>query len=90
MGIIEATFEDRKMEIISCKIGQQSKLYPPADFPEDQQYLPGFLWRGKERFKRWQDIMNDSPTPPEQEPEKNQEPKVILKKEEQDDANSKQ
>lgn len=89
-GIIEATFEDRKMEIISCKIGQQSKLYPPADFPEDQQYLPGFLWRGKERFKRWQDIMNDSPTPPEQEPEKNQEPKVILKKEEQDDANSKQ
>uniref|UniRef100_UPI0039A4153C OstA-like protein n=1 Tax=Ornithobacterium rhinotracheale TaxID=28251 RepID=UPI0039A4153C len=81
-GIIEATFEEQKMEIISCKIGQQSKLYPPTDFPEDQQYLPGFLWRGKERFKRWQDIMNDSPTPPEQEPEKNQEPKVILKKEE--------
>lgn len=75
-GIIEATFEEGKMEIISCKIGQQSKLYPPKDFPEDQQYLPGFLWRSKERFKRWQDIIDTS-----LEHEKSKDSKEISEKE---------
>lgn len=68
-GIIEATFYQKQIDILSCKIDQKSHLYPPFDFPEDQRYLPDFKWRGEERFKRWQDIMATEPVKKENEKE---------------------
>lgn len=62
-GIIEASFYEREIDIISCRIGQQSHLYPPFEFPEEEQYLPDFEWRGDEKFNRWQDIMVPEKTP---------------------------
>ena len=56
-GIIEANFDKGQIDIISCRISQKSKMYPPFEFPEEQRFLPDFRWRGKEKFKRWQDIM---------------------------------
>lgn len=57
-GIIEADFEDREMQVISCRIKAKSKLYPPSKIPEDQRKLPNFVWRNDERPMVWKDIFN--------------------------------
>lgn len=57
-GIIEADFEEREINVISCKIKATSKLYPPTKVPDDERKLPGFIWRDTERPKVWRDIFN--------------------------------
>ncbi|MCB9203175.1 MAG: organic solvent tolerance protein OstA [Flavobacteriales bacterium] len=56
-GIIIAEFKDRDLDILSCKINGESKLYPEEKILENDRFLPGFVWREKERLKRWQDIL---------------------------------
>lgn len=55
-GIIEVDFEERLMNITSCKIKASSKFYPASKFPKQQRFLPNFIWREKERPKKWRDI----------------------------------
>lgn len=54
---IEAKFEDRKIQLVSCIGGAKTKVYPPHKFKETELFLPKFIWREKERFKKWEDIM---------------------------------
>lgn len=55
-GIIEADFEARDLNVVSCRINAESKLYPPSKLDEKERLLPDFSWREKERPLRWQDI----------------------------------
>ncbi|MGI9527698.1 MAG: OstA-like protein [Weeksellaceae bacterium] len=55
-GIIEADFEQREVNVISCRIKAKSKLYPPSKMPSEERKLPGFIWRESERPLVWQDI----------------------------------
>ncbi|MDO5654808.1 MAG: OstA-like protein [Flavobacteriaceae bacterium] len=55
-GIVEADFEERDINVISCRINAESQLYPPSKLPEDQRKLPEFLWREDERPLVWRDI----------------------------------
>jgi lipopolysaccharide export system protein LptA len=58
-GILKGEFYDHKMDIISCQISAESKLYPESKLPEQNRYLPDFEWRDDERLKKWQDIFPD-------------------------------
>lgn len=58
-GILQGEFIDKKMEIVSCKINAESKIYPESKLPERQRFLPDFDWRGDERLRKWQDIFPD-------------------------------
>ena len=54
---IEAKFKKSDIQIISCLGGANSKIVPPHKFSEIELFLPKFIWREKERFKSWQEIM---------------------------------
>lgn len=55
-GIVEADFEEREINVLSCRINADSSLYPPSQLPEDQRKLPDFVWREDERPVVWRDI----------------------------------
>jgi lipopolysaccharide export system protein LptA len=55
-GILQGEFIDRKIDIISCQLSAESKLYPESKLPEQNRYLSDFEWRDDERLKKWQDI----------------------------------
>ncbi len=58
-GILQGEFIDRKMEIVSCQINAESKIYPESKLPKRQRYLEEFDWRDDERLQKWQDIFPD-------------------------------
>lgn len=58
-GILQGEFVERKMDIVSCQLSAESKLYPESRLPEQNRYLPDFEWRDDERLKKWQDIFPD-------------------------------
>ncbi|MCT6869462.1 OstA-like protein [Apibacter sp.] len=58
-GILQGEFFDRKMDIISCQLNAESKLFPESKLPVQNRYLPDFEWRDDERLKKWQDIFPD-------------------------------
>lgn len=58
-GILQGEFIEKKMEIVSCKINAESKIYPESKLPERQRFLPDFDWREDERLRKWQDIFPD-------------------------------
>lgn len=60
-GIIEALFEERRVQIISCNIGATTDVYPMSQISDEMRFLPGFNWNTKDRLQRWQDIFLDSP-----------------------------
>ncbi len=60
-GIIEADFYERIVNIVECNINGQGKVYPVSMLPANNRYLADFVWRSKERPKRWQDIFLDIP-----------------------------
>ena len=60
-GIIEALFEERKIQIISCNIGAITDIHPMSKISDEQRFLPGFNWNTKDRLMKWQDIFLDSP-----------------------------
>lgn len=55
-GIIETHVNQRKIEKISCQGGAQSELSPESKIPEEQRFLPQFLWREKERPRKMEEI----------------------------------
>lgn len=66
-GVIEALFEEQKVEIISCNIGAQSDIYPMSKISNEKRFFNDFNWNTKDRLKKWQDIFLDTPDYPEEE-----------------------
>lgn len=64
-GTIEAEFEARQVQIISCNIGAKQTLYPMSKISKDKRFFTDFNWNTKDRLRKWQDIFADSPNYPE-------------------------
>lgn len=60
-GQIEALFEERKVQIISCNIGANTDIYPMSKIAPEKRKFPDFNWNTKDRLQKWQDIFLDSP-----------------------------
>ncbi len=60
-GIIGALFEERALQIISCSIGANSDTYPMSKIEPARKKFPDFNWNTKDRIRKWQDILVDSP-----------------------------
>src|SRR5690606_29973628 len=72
-GTIEAEFEDRKVQIISCNIGANVDTFPMSLISREQRFFPNFNWNTKDRLRTWRDIFVDSPNYPEIKYESNNE-----------------
>lgn len=70
-GIIEALFEERKMQILSCNIGAQTETYPMSKIDNEKRFLQGFNWNTRDRLQKWQDIFEESPNYPEEQYQSN-------------------
>ena len=60
-GTIEALFEDRRVQIISCNVGANTDIYPMSKISREKRFFPDFNWNTKDRLRKWQDIFLDSP-----------------------------
>ncbi|MGK6343020.1 OstA-like protein [Chryseobacterium sp. DT-3] len=60
-GIIGALFEERALQIISCSIGANSDTYPMSKIEPEKRKFSDFNWNTKDRIRKWQDILVDSP-----------------------------
>lgn len=60
-GTIEAEFEDRKVQIISCNIGANTDVYPMSKISREKRFFPDFNWNTRDRLRKWQDIFIDTP-----------------------------
>ena len=60
-GIIGALFEERTLQIISCSIGATADTYPMSKIEPERRRFPDFNWNTKDRIRKWQDILVDSP-----------------------------
>ncbi|MBA5247510.1 organic solvent tolerance protein OstA [Marnyiella aurantia] len=60
-GIIEALFEERRVQIVSCNIGALTDIYPMSKISKEMRFLQGFNWNTKDRLLKWQDIFVDTP-----------------------------
>ena len=64
-GTIEAEFEDRRVQIISCNIGANNDIYPMSLISREQRFFPDFNWNTKDRLRTWRDIFVETPNYPE-------------------------
>ncbi|MCT2407737.1 organic solvent tolerance protein OstA [Chryseobacterium antibioticum] len=60
-GIIGALFEETGLQIISCSIGANSDTYPMSKIEPEKRKFSDFNWNTKDRIRKWQDILVDSP-----------------------------
>ncbi|SDM35897.1 OstA-like protein [Chryseobacterium taihuense] len=60
-GIIGSLFEEKKLQIISCSIGATATTYPMSKIEPEKRKFPDFNWNTKDRIRKWQDILVDSP-----------------------------
>mgnify|MGYP000379004054 FL=1 len=60
-GQIEALFEDKKIQIISCNIGANTDIYPMSKIAPEKRKFPDFNWNTKDRPRKWEDIFLDTP-----------------------------
>jgi lipopolysaccharide assembly outer membrane protein LptD (OstA) len=60
-GTIDAEFEDRKVQIISCNIGAKTDVYTMSMIPHEKRFFPDFNWNTKDRLRKWEDIFLDTP-----------------------------
>lgn len=60
-GTIEAEFEDKKVQIISCNIGANTDIYPMSLISREKRFFSDFNWNTKDRLRKWEDIFLDSP-----------------------------
>ncbi|MCC3216773.1 organic solvent tolerance protein OstA [Chryseobacterium sp. X308] len=60
-GIIGALFEERALQIISCSIGAVSDTYPMSMIEPSKRKFPDFNWNTRDRIRKWQDILVDTP-----------------------------
>lgn len=64
-GTIEAFFEERRMQVVSCNIGANAETFPMSKIDKEKRFLSGFNWNTKDRLRKWQDIFLDTPNNPE-------------------------
>lgn len=64
-GEIEANFEEKKIQVISCNLDAMSDTYPMSLIPKEKRFFPEFNWNTKDRIRKWRDIFLDSPNYPE-------------------------
>lgn len=60
-GIIGAYFEGDALQIISCSIGADANTYPMSLISPEEKKFPDFNWNTKDRIRKWEDILVDSP-----------------------------
>lgn len=60
-GIIGALFEEKALQIISCSIGANSDTYPMSKIEPAKRKFSDFNWNTKDRIRKWQDILVDTP-----------------------------
>ena len=60
-GIIDAIFEEKALQIVSCNIGATSDTYPMSKIEPARRKFQDFNWNTKDRIKKWQDILVDTP-----------------------------
>lgn len=60
-GIIDALFEEKIMQIITCDIGANMDTYPMSKIDPAQRKFPDFNWNTKDRPRKWQDVYLDTP-----------------------------
>lgn len=60
-GTIEAEFEGRKVQIISCNVGANTDIYPMSMISREKRFFPDFNWNTKDRLRKWEDIFLDTP-----------------------------
>ncbi|MPS65288.1 MAG: organic solvent tolerance protein OstA [Chryseobacterium sp.] len=60
-GIISTLFSKRELNIISCSIGAASETYPMSKIEPEKRKFPDFNWNTKDRIRKWQDILVDTP-----------------------------
>ncbi len=60
-GTIEAEFEERRVQIISCNIGANTDIFPMSLISKEKRFFPDFNWNTKDRLRKWQDIFVDTP-----------------------------
>lgn len=60
-GTIEAEFEERTVQIISCNVGANTDVFPMSLISREQRFFPDFNWNTKDRLRKWQDIFVDTP-----------------------------
>ncbi|WP_415329426.1 OstA-like protein [Chryseobacterium sp. MMS23-Vi53] len=65
-GIIDAIFEEKALQIVSCNIGATSDTYPMSKIEPARRKFQDFNWNTKDRIKKWQDILVDTPNYPEE------------------------
>lgn len=60
-GIIGSLFDEQKLQIISCSIGATSTIYPMSKIEPEKRKFSDFNWNTKDRIRKWQDILVDTP-----------------------------
>lgn len=60
-GIIGALFEEKALQIVSCSIGANSDTYPMSRIEPAKRKFTDFNWNTKDRIRKWQDILVDTP-----------------------------
>ena len=60
-GTIEAEFEERRVQIISCNIGANTDIFPMSLISKEKRFFPDFNWNTKDRLRKRQDIFVDTP-----------------------------
>ncbi|PZU25303.1 MAG: organic solvent tolerance protein OstA [Chryseobacterium sp.] len=60
-GIISTLFSERELHIISCSIGAASETYPMSMIEPEKRKFQDFNWNTKDRIRKWQDILVDTP-----------------------------
>lgn len=60
-GIIGALFEEKGLQIVSCSIGANSDTYPMSKIEPDKRKFSDFNWNTRDRIRKWQDILVDTP-----------------------------
>jgi lipopolysaccharide assembly outer membrane protein LptD (OstA) len=60
-GTIEALFEERRIQIISCNVGANTDIYPMSKISREKRFFTDYNWNTKDRLRKWQDIFLDSP-----------------------------
>lgn len=60
-GEIDANFEERRVQIISCNIGANMETYPMSLISKEKRFFPDFNWNTTDRLIKWQDIFLDTP-----------------------------
>lgn len=60
-GTIEALFADNTVQVIACNVAAQNDIYPMRFISKAQRFFPDFNYNTKDRLRKWQDILVDSP-----------------------------